>query len=148
MNQSISDFVHETWRQNLTQEDKIRLKIFDIFRKQVEEWAKSGSAWKKGYKSFGDADILFLLTSQEWNRLHSKWKRYLTKQKIQRSKVNSVPENSHAHYFILNNPYCSWRNLAGFYSITDPLNSRTLDPFVLDIPRDLGDKILVLNSIP
>lgn len=140
MNQSISDFVFETWRQNLTQEDKIRLKIFKIFRKQVEEWAKSGSAWKKGYRSFGDADILFLLTSQEWNRLHSKWKRYLTKQKIQRSKINSAPENSYA--------YCSWRNLAGFYSITDPLNSRTLDPFVLDIPRDLGDKILLLNNIP
>lgn len=83
------------------------------------------------------------LSATDWKRFHSAWKRLLLRNGITRHRAAGRPSQE-------DNPACPWREVPGHYSISDPLNGsqRSREPFVLDVPRELGDKILVLGTIP
>jgi hypothetical protein len=76
------------------------------------------------------------LAREEWKSFHSKWKRYLVRNKIERIAVDwERPQK-------IDRP--------SFYCITDPIDTsnRSAKQFCLYVPAELGDKIIVLGGTP
>lgn len=140
----------------MNQEDQIRLKLYEIVKSHAASMAEKISINKLivpyGYSPKGQslAYIVSHIKAAGWTQFHSKWKRYLNRVEIKRHIANLYFKGTYTDVPIDPSVWCGWRNIPGFYSIADPLNytNRTLDAFVLDIPRELGDKILLLNNMP
>jgi hypothetical protein len=120
---------------NPQERKSLREKLFEIFNERALKMSK---------------DSLWCMESFEWTLFHAKWKRLLTNNEIKRTGYTSpgtgfsgVPGN---------NPRVDvpWRNIPGCYSIFDPvsLSKRSRKCFILDVPTNLAEKILILGDLP
>ena len=139
--------------------EELRSKLFNLFSdhaiKMVGEYLSMARkvTFLVGDDDFKTAEKILVLQGivddmlpEEWSGFHSKWKRHLIKNKIDRSVVTRS-EGGQGWWA---DHVCSWRNLPGFYSILDPVSQslRSNKLFVIDVPKELGDKILILGFVP
>lgn len=118
------------------EEERLRLKLFDIFEACAVN--RTGEA---DYSSNFE-DIAIDMEPNEWRSFCSKWDRYLKKLGVIRTpELKPGPGQSP----IFSVPF---RKIPGFYSILDPLSVRYKKLFALDIPIEVGDRILVLGQLP
>ena len=135
--------------------EELRLKLFNLFSAHALKICKEYLGGD--YNAF--EYIALDMESIEWNSFNAKWKRHLIKNKINRIFVehsflsdryddvyksfgfDEISKKADAAYY---------RDIPGFYSILDPVSQadRSRKNFVLDIPKELGDKILILGFVP
>ena len=127
----------------MNKEEHLRLKLFDIFEACAVN--RTGEA---DYSSNFE-DIAIDMEPNEWKSFCSKWNRYLKKLGVIR--VASPPPRTFLSGSFINGPPKSalpHRKIPGFYSILDPVSVGSKKLFALDIPREVGDTILVLGQLP
>jgi len=129
---------------------ELKQKLFDILLERVAKMALD-VVKHPGHRNNHEAIRQFSLemSSSEWARFHSKWKSLLKRMGINRMVVRHFGSRGNAGVLKMrmdNNE----RNIPGFYSILDPISIsyRGRSAHILDIPRDLGEKILVLGGLP
>ena len=122
--------------------EELRVKLFNLFSDHA---LKMGKEYLDGdYNDF--EDLAIDMEKGEYSSLCAKWKRRLIKNKINRTPAPSWEQVKDSFH----DETASWRNIPGFYSIQDPVafTDRSRKLFVLDIPKELGDKILILGFVP
>lgn len=132
----------------MNKEENLRRRLFDIIKQHAV--SRTG----KEHFSSNLTTIKSVMTMKEWNSFCSKWNRYLKKLGVIMVK-NPGPPTFLSGSFINGPPksLLPHRNIPGFYSVLDPVSFpvSVYDPAVpiaLDIPREVGDTILVLGQLP
>jgi len=123
----------------------LREKLFEIIWDSVIKEAQKISKYAAEHAAL-DVAIYYLepcyLEPCEWTQLHTRWKARLKRLGITRTscKYLSAEESM----------TLPGRNIPGFYSIIDPIttSARARTICCLDLPTELGDKILFLGEFP
>lgn len=135
--------------------NELRKKLFEIFLNSVIKEAQKISKVRASPQDAFD-EALYDLEPCEWTQLHTKWKTKLKRLGITRITTKMKPSD-HEVWKTLQSAkrmqlQCALpgRNIPGFYSIIDPLTTseRARTICFIDVPTELGDKILVLGELP
>lgn len=127
--------------------NELRQKLFEIILNSViKEAQKISKVRASPHDAFDEA--IYDLEPFEWTQLHTRWKAKLKKLGIARvatKVVLKLPILREKARITL-----PGRNIPGFYSIIDPLTTseRARTICLIDVPIELGDKILVLGELP
>ena len=142
----------------------LREKLFDIIWDSVIKEAQKISKIPVGPNDALDG-ALYDLEPCEWTQLHTRWKARLKKLGITRTNCNQSYQPCQAHAAFIRSAGCTHplvrrhekeymtmpgRNIPGFYSIIDPITTsvRARTICFLDLPTELGDKILFFGEFP
>ena len=119
----------------------LREKLFDIIWDSIIKEAQKIS---KSVESVDD------LEPCEWTQLHTRWKARLKKLGITRTNCKMIALQP--RHMSVTKEYMTLpgRNIPGFYSIIDPITTsvRARTICFLDLPTELGDKILFFGEFP
>ena len=124
----------------------LREKLFEIIWDSVIKEAQKISKYP-----FGPCDALdnatYYLEPCEWTQLLSRWKARLKRLGITRTSCKNLHKIWLSAEGSMTLP---GRNIPGFYSIIDPIttSARARKFCCLDLPTELGDKILFLGEFP
>jgi len=146
----------------MSDESTIRAKLAGLFYDTAHNFACKE---RPGWSGEALATILHHMYQEERNRFDSRWKSHLRRLGVTRASISRrtelrLLETVPLRVFSTTGGYvpaptnytleseCSWRNLPGFYSIKDPiyLESQAKKQYILDIPREVGLRLLVLGS--
>jgi len=125
----------------------LREKLFEIMLDSVIKEAQKISKLPVGpYDAFDEA--IYDLEPCEWTQLHSRWKARLKRLGIARTNCKYL----HKSHMSDTKEYMTLpgRNIPGFYSIIDPITTseRARTICFIDVPTELGNKVLVLGELP
>ena len=132
--------------------NELREKLFEIILDSVIKEAVKASHLGSQILLRGPHDAfdqaIYDLMPCEWTKLSTRWKARLKRLGITRTTCKYLRSTS-----FMDEPRTNTlpgRNLPGFYSIIDPLTTseRARNICFLDLPTELGDKILVLGEFP
>jgi hypothetical protein len=137
---------------NPQERKSLREKLFNIFEGLALKMGKAGDTY------FSFEDFATDMENYEWTLFHAKWKRRLTKNEIKRTSTSLAAANLTGKPLnaLANLAWPAvevdvpWRNIPGYYSILDPvsISDRSRKCFILDVPTNLAEKILVLGDLP
>ena len=143
----------------------LREKLFEIIWDSVIKEAQKISKYPVGPNDALD-DAIYELEPCEWTQLHTRWKARLKRLGITRTSCKYLHKSHMSYYAFLyaknilggrlpesdTKEYMTspGRNIPGFYSIIDPIttSARARTICCLDLPTELGDKILFLGEFP
>ena len=127
----------------------LREKLFEIIWDSVIKEAQKISKIPVGPNDALD-DAIYDLEPCEWTQLHTRWKARLKRLGITRTRTNC--KYLHKSHMSDTKEYMTMpgRNIPGFYSIIDPITTsvRARTICFLDLPTELGDKILFFGEFP
>ena len=127
----------------------LREKLFDIIWDSVIKEAQKISKIPVGPNDALDG-ALYDLEPCEWTQLHTRWKARLKKLGITRTNCKMIALQP--RHMSVTKEYMTLpgRNIPGFYSIIDPITTsvRARTICFLDLPTELGDKILFFGEFP
>jgi hypothetical protein len=126
---------------NPQERKSLREKLFEIFNERALKMSAAGD----DYVNF--EDFATDMESYEWTLFHAKWKRLLTKNEIKRTGYTSPGTGFSGVPGLPIGVDVPWRNIPGCYSIFDPV-SLSKKRFILDVPTNLAEKILILGDLP
>ena len=130
----------------------LREKLFEIMLDSVIKEAVKAShlgsqiLLRGPYDAFDEA--IYDLMPCEWTQLHSRWKARLKRLGITRTNCKYLHKSHMSD--TKESMTLPGRNIPGFYSIIDPITTseRARTICFLDLPTELGDKVLVLGELP